>query len=123
MASLIFLKGDEPGRHYPLGKRTTVIGRDEGVALQLNDDRVSRKHCQIRFEAADSSFHLLDMQSTHGTLLNGRRVSSDRVLAEGDEISAGDVTLLFTLNDFENAAAAMSHWKTAGQRAKPTMTD
>lgn len=123
MATLIFLTGPTPGRHFPLGRRTTVVGRDEGVPLQINDERVSRKHFQVRWDAAEQQFCVLDMQSTHGTFVNGRRITTDRVLADGDEIGAGDVKLLFTLEDFADAQAALSYWKTAGQRGKTTLPE
>ena len=67
MATLIITAGPNEGTHYPLGKRTTVIGRNETCALQVLDDRVSGKHCQIRYEDFDKSYKLLDMKSTNGT--------------------------------------------------------
>ncbi|MBC7772971.1 MAG: FHA domain-containing protein, partial [Pyrinomonadaceae bacterium] len=67
MPAIIVSKGSQEGLFLPLGKRTSVIGRDEAVPLQLEDDRVSRKHVQIRYETKDDSFYVQDMKSSNGT--------------------------------------------------------
>lgn len=50
MASLIVISGVDKGKYYPLGKRTNVIGMDEALPIQMLDQKVSRKHMQIRFD-------------------------------------------------------------------------
>lgn len=47
MASLTVTSGPHEGDYYPLGRRTLVIGRDEGCPAQIVDDQVSRKHAQV----------------------------------------------------------------------------
>src|SRR3954469_3251542 len=44
MASLIVTGGPGVDSYYPLGRRTMVVGRDEGLPAQLLDPHVSRKH-------------------------------------------------------------------------------
>ena len=51
MASIIVVTGSNKGDYYPLGHRTTVIGRDEALPIQILDPKVSRKHMQIRYDA------------------------------------------------------------------------
>lgn len=123
MASIIVVSGPNTGDYYPLGQRTMVIGRDEGCPVQITDDRASRKHFQIRFEASDGKHHGLDMKSANGTWVNGRRVETDIVLEDNDEIMIGSSKIVFSLQDFENRESAMTHYKRRGERGRPTIED
>ncbi len=62
----------------------TNFGRDADVPL--TDDAVSQNHAMIFVDEAGAS--LLDMASTNGTFLNGKRVSSTE-LALGDVVRFG----------------------------------
>src|SRR5260221_7399193 len=86
MPSLIVCSGKQEGLFLPLGKKASVIGRDESLPLQIQDDKVSRRHVQIRFESSDSRYRAVDMKSTNGTLFNGRASTTEIVLSECDEI-------------------------------------
>lgn len=121
MASLIVVSGPNEGDYYPLGKRTMVIGRQEGCAVQVVDDRVSRRHMQVRYEEADRCHHLLDMKSANGTLINGRQVDGEVVLRENDEIMVGNTKLVFSVRDFPDRESALSHYKQRGERMRPTI--
>ena len=79
---------------HPSGKRNRValdrfpfrMGRQSDNELQLRDNRISRNHGEIR---ADAGNHVLvDLNSSHGTFVNGERVTS-RVLQHGDSIDFG----------------------------------
>jgi pSer/pThr/pTyr-binding forkhead associated (FHA) protein len=120
MASLIVASGQNEGDYYPLGRRTTAIGRDEAVPIQIIDQYISRKHMQIRFEKAQEQYYALDMKSKHGVFINKRRISDETLLSDGDEIDIGGVTLLFTEKDFDDRESAMTHYKKVGQRALMT---
>ena len=62
------------------------IGRDEANDLAIEDDELSRFHCEVRPENGVAI--LIDMQSANGTILNGKEVSS-AMLKAGDEIRIG----------------------------------
>lgn len=68
-----------------------VIGRAEGTALRLVADGVSRHHAKI-VAHGDGTVSVLDLGSTNGTFLNGRKVDA-AVLREGDELRVGQVVL------------------------------
>jgi pSer/pThr/pTyr-binding forkhead associated (FHA) protein len=121
MPTLIVTSGPGEGTYYPLGKRTTVVGRHETCALQVLDEKVSGKHCQIRFEEFDKSYRLLDMKSTNGTLVHGRKLEGELTLQEDDEIQIGNARLLFTNQDFPDKASAALYAKKAGQKNRPTI--
>ena len=120
MASLIVVSGPNEGNYYPLGKRTIVVGRDEGCPIQITDDRVSRKHLQIRVGAGDGHV-ALDMNSANGTRINGRQVTTEIELADNDEIEIGTSKLVYASADFPDRESAFNHWKQRGHRGRPTI--
>ena len=121
MASIIIVDGSNKGNYYPLGHRTNVIGRDEAVPIQILDDKVSRKHMQIRFNA-ENNFSAVDMSSKHCVLVNGVKITDEVKLNDNDYITVGTTTLMFTLKDFDSRENALLHYKKAGQRNLPTIT-
>ena len=123
MASVIVISGSNEGDYYPLGHRTNVIGRDEAVPIQVLDEHVSRKHMQIRFDKDKGCYYALDMKSKHGVLINGIKIDKETLLNDGDYITIGQTTLLFTLKDFENRESALAHFKKVGERMRPTVID
>ena len=121
MASLIVTGGPATDSYYPLGRRTMVVGRDEGVPVQLLDPHVSRKHFQIIYRETTELFYLLDMKSRHGTLVNGKRVDGETPLCNDDVIVVGGTTLLFTTRDFPDKQSALKYWKKPGEREETTL--
>lgn len=123
MATLIVTSGPGVDHCYPLGRRTTVVGRDEGVPVQILDPHCSRKHFQILYKPETELYYVLDMRSRHSTLLNGERVGSDheRPLCNNDVITAGGTTILFTTKDFPDRQSALVYYKQAGQREEATL--
>ncbi|MBE7455072.1 MAG: FHA domain-containing protein [Planctomycetia bacterium] len=119
MASLTITTGPHAGDYYPLGRRTLVIGRDEGCPAQIVDDQISRKHAQVRW--ADGRYVVLDMKSANGTLVNGRPLTGELELAEGDEITVGNSRLMFSEQDFPDRESALAHWRRRGQRDRSTL--
>ena len=69
---------------FPIRNQLTNMGRKLDNHIVLNDPRVSRNHAQIR--VMESQFILLDLNSTGGTMVNGKKVSKS-VLYSGDSIS------------------------------------
>ena len=121
MASIIVISGVSKGDYYPLGRRTTVIGRDEAVLVQILDSKVSRKHMQICFNA-DDNFSVLDMSSKHGVWVNDDKIKDETRLKDNDYITIGTTTLMFTFKNFDNRENALLHYKKVGQRNLPTIT-
>jgi pSer/pThr/pTyr-binding forkhead associated (FHA) protein len=69
-----------------------VLGRSRDCDIQLTDTNVSRRHAELRQEGA--SYWIVDLGSTNGTELNGRRVERAR-LSDGDRITLGATDLRF----------------------------
>ena len=121
MASLIITSGKREGDYYPLGRRTSVVGRDEGLLIQVLDNMVSRKHLQIRFDEATGCYHAFDMKSRNGVYVNNQRIEGETVLTDGDVILVGLTSLLFTEKDFKDKDSALLHYKKVGERMRVTV--
>ncbi|MGH9466596.1 MAG: SpoIIE family protein phosphatase [Terriglobales bacterium] len=71
-------------RMIPLAPLPFLIGRRATHPLSIPLPQVSRDH--LRIEAAGGGFDLVDLGSTHGTLLNGTRLFGRQTLSPGDTI-------------------------------------
>ena len=77
---------------FPIKNLLTNLGRKLDNHIVLNDPRVSRNHAQIR--VMDNQYILLDLNSTGGTLVNGKKISKS-VLYSGDSISLAGLEIKF----------------------------
>ena len=123
MASIMVMSGAQKGDYYPLGRRTNVIGRDEGAPIQILDEHISRKHMQIRFDPDKQQYCALDMKSKHGVFINGGKIHDETLLNNDDQIHIGRTDLLFTKEDFADRESALSHFKKVGERMRATIID
>lgn len=121
MPSIIVVAGPNEGDYYPLGKRTMVVGRDEACPIQVVDELVSRKHLQIRCDDDRNCYCALDMKSANGVSVNGRQISAEITLADGDILELGNSKLMFTHEEFEDRQSALEHYKKRGERARSTL--
>ena len=66
------LSGDFAGISIPLTEESINIGRDAKCCqvVILDDQKVSRCHCSIRFDNIKHIFVLTDLSSTHGTYID-----------------------------------------------------
>src|SRR5262245_51778046 len=97
------LEGIDKGRVFRELVTPVTIGREEGNALRLNDERVSRFHAKVQTDNGD--IILTDLESTNGTRVNGTVVQIRR-LRFGDRVCVGRSLLLFGSN--EEIAARMA---------------
>ena len=81
-------------RSFPIAKAQIVMGRALSSDIAIEDLNVSRTHAEIRREGANA-WSVADLGSTNGTLVNGRHIAST-MLQEGDRITVGTTTFLFT---------------------------
>src|SRR5208337_1115114 len=80
---------DTDGQHtVTLEAAATSIGRSPGQNIILLDPFVSRQHAVIVRE--DSTYTVMDRDSSHGTFLNGERVLK-AALKSGDALQMGSL--------------------------------
>jgi len=95
--SLFVIQGRDRGTRYPLPatEGAVGIGRESGNAVQIHDSEVSRRHAEIRFN--DGKHVIVDLQSSNGTFVNGRRVERAE-LAHADRVLLGRTVLAYSLD-------------------------
>jgi hypothetical protein len=76
-----------------LDKRRSVLGRSRDADVQIEDPNISRRHAEIVQEG--SVYWLVDLGSTNGTEVDGRRVQRAR-LDDGSRFTLGETTLTFS---------------------------
>jgi hypothetical protein len=91
LVTLRVVDGADRGKVYENLPTPLSIGREEGNAIQLNDERVSRFHLKIQED--QDKLVLTDLESTNGTRVNGEAVQI-WILRPGDTIQMGRSLLL-----------------------------
>ena len=86
---------DDGTRHVLETERVT-IGRQSGCTITIRDTNVSREHAQLR--RRPNGWTIRDLGSTNGTKLNGVRVESEQMLANGDVIMLGAMKVTFEIS-------------------------
>jgi predicted component of type VI protein secretion system len=79
------VSGVAAGKVVPLGD-LTIVGRALDCTVVVADPDLSRNHFELR--ARDGRFHVTDLESSNGLLVNGEAVTSATV-GIGDRIQAG----------------------------------
>ncbi len=92
--TLIAVSGPLAGQTFPLAADRLTLGRDQANDVHLRDIATSRHHCAI--EARDGRLLLRDLESRHGTFVNGVPVG-ERFLEHGDRITIGASLFLVRL--------------------------
>jgi hypothetical protein len=82
-------------RRYVLDGPVAAIGRSRECDCVLEDQNVSRRHAELRRNSS-GDWQIVDLGSTNGVKVNGRRVDPSR-LAPGDDVSLGTVSFTFDI--------------------------
>jgi hypothetical protein len=80
------------GKTRSISAPRAVFGRSRECDVRVGDANISRKHAEIRHE--DDAWWIVDLGSTNGTLVNGRRAKRER-LSDGDRIVLGSTEIVF----------------------------
>lgn len=101
-ATLVVVHAQDPaeqGRRYALGDEDVTMGRDRTNTVVVPSESASRRHARIF--ASGGAHVLVDLESTNGTLLNGKAVA-EQTLRNGDVIRVGSTVLRYSLADEAN---------------------
>ena len=92
-ARLVGIEGDYAGQSIPLSGQMLTIGRSRECSLVMRNyvKGISKKHCAIRYSASHGAYQVVDMGSTYGTYLNGRKIEprAPKTLKRNDVIYLG----------------------------------
>lgn len=94
---LTITSGSRVGQVYRLKDSATVIGRSSDCDLVFSVSGISRRHLMIA--NLRGTYYLTDLESTNGTYVNGVKVTHQRKLSEGDDITVEGLTFRFSLYD------------------------
>ena len=83
---------DANGKQHKVEGPSVVIGRSKDADIRLSDPNVSRRHAELRQEG--SAYWILDLGSTNGLTVNGRRQQRAK-LQDEDRITIGSTDLVF----------------------------
>src|SRR2546423_9380977 len=100
--ALVFLRGELLAVPIPLERPEVTLGRALDADVRINDTQASRLHAQIRTErneeTGEARYRLIDLESTNGTLLNGKTID-EAFLEDGDKFVIGDQLIRFEMLD------------------------
>jgi general secretion pathway protein A len=102
-ARLLVTSGGVTLTEINLSRPRLVLGRDESCDISLDSSYVSRY--QNLFMETANGWLLIDLNSTNGSFVNGRRVREHR-LRDGDLIAVGQYQLRFACSEIAGKAAA-----------------
>lgn len=93
-AFLVIMAGADLGRVFHLRRGENLIGRDDGVGIQIVDHATSWRHARIDWNPDSESLQVSDLGSSNGTVVNGTRITSLHDLVRGDKIEIGQQTIM-----------------------------
>jgi len=105
--ALVADSGLNVGSVYPLAENRQVIGRRLDATIPIDDAKASRDHALVDFR--NGFFYLVDLGSTNGTYVNGRRVQHATRLSLGDHLRIGNSVFKVELVRKASEGAA-KHW-------------
>ncbi|MDY7230645.1 sigma 54-interacting transcriptional regulator [Hyalangium rubrum] len=92
MPALLLLSGPSSGRRFEVVSEVT-LGRSPSCEIQLDDDKVSRRHARVFLRQGQA--WLSDLGSRNGTLVNGERVEGEALLLPGDRVQVGETIAVY----------------------------
>ena len=81
------------GKRFEIRTPLVHIGRGTHNDVCVPDDSVSDSHAKI--QKRETGWHVVDMDSTNGTYVGGRRISGDRQLVGSPDIRFGGIKMIF----------------------------
>ena len=99
MLTIVITGSDRQGVRLAFEYREITFGRVEGNHVVLPDRNISRRHARLVIK--DGKLILVDLKSTNGTFVNGRKLTSPLVVKATDKIYMGNFTI--GLEDGEDA--------------------
>lgn len=94
-----------------------TIGRVRGNDIVLRKGSVSKRHAKIVLK--DNKFVVIDLKSTNGTIVNGRKITAPQVIRENDKLVIGD----YVLEVSHKAGASKEPPRTGGSAPAKSSTD
>ena len=91
--TLEVIEGKDQGKNFTIDIKTVTIGRQETCNFILDDEHVSKKHCQIVYRK--DHFTAIDLNSLNKTKVNDK-IYIQKNLKSGDVLTLGKTKIKFT---------------------------
>jgi pSer/pThr/pTyr-binding forkhead associated (FHA) protein len=116
---LVLTRGEAQPATLDLSQPTVRIGRStKGNHIVVRDPRASSHHVEIRMQGEE---HVIqDLNSTNGTLVNGKRLTDLFYLSEGDCIALGNTEWIYQRGGSPAATAPRTASASARRQKAPT---
>jgi pilus assembly protein CpaF len=112
MFAVIITEKGGAQRRVEFDKNEITVGRVQGNDIILPKGNVSKRHSRIVLK--DDRFIVVDLKSTNGTYVNGRKITSPLVIRPSDKVYIGDFIISI---DEEGGASAGDEPATRGVEA------
>jgi pSer/pThr/pTyr-binding forkhead associated (FHA) protein len=90
----VLSEGPLQGARFPVERPVIHIGRSAENDVRLADDSVSGAHATLLRRG--SVWHLIDLASTNGTFVDGRRIEGEAIIQGSAELRFGGIKLTFS---------------------------
>ncbi len=81
------------GQRIDIAEDIVKIGRHQSCTIVFADSNVSRVHAQL--QRSSTGWLVVDLGSTNGVKVNGTKISKEKSLTDGDELTFGTSTARF----------------------------
>jgi two-component system nitrogen regulation response regulator GlnG len=115
---LVVQAGPDKGRELELTRGTFIIGKHPRCALVLTDERVSRRHLEIRL--ADDGVHVRDLGSRNGSFFRGARFS-ELVVGATSILTIGQTEMMLVDDSAAPSLPASRNEKFGGLRGRSVL--
>jgi pilus assembly protein CpaF len=112
-------KGGKTQR-FPFEGDQFSVGREDDNELLLDRANVSKHH--LRFRRVQGAVEVVDLDSTNGTYVNGRRVVQPRKVRRSDRVYVGDYILMLDGDDPSIAPRERAELPVVGKDGKTRRT-
>ncbi|MBR3588406.1 MAG: FHA domain-containing protein [Clostridia bacterium] len=96
--TVAFLVNSKSGEAVPLHYWETSIGRSPSCDIVLNYPTVSRFHSVV--SRRKNTWVIFDTGSKTGIILNGQKIKKKEKLSDGDKLTFGEASYIFSAPDF-----------------------
>ena len=112
-------EGPQSGERFEFtDHQTCIIGRSPEAQIRLSENRqFSRFHC--RLEIKPPSVVVVDLRSTNGTRVNGKRVETAS-LNDGDIVNVGDTAFTVSVETPKEKCSLPAETSLVNRRLEPT---
>jgi pilus assembly protein CpaF len=112
-------KGGKTQR-FPFEGDQFTVGREEDNELLLDRANISKHH--LRFRRVPGAVEVIDLDSTNGTYVNGRKITSPRRIRRSDRVYVGDFILMLDGDEASIAPRDRAEIPVPGKDGKPRRT-